>query len=119
MSAYLPSASVSDGPEDGHCHPCLADPEVTLTGMISTPQLRTGSCVKIIMYTIKDHTHEHRKKDRLQAQALNATTKNPVSILDPMSHINHLETISPLNDVTTDSTQIDREMRTSTKENSK
>ena len=29
MSAYIPSASVSDGPEDQHCLPCSVDPART------------------------------------------------------------------------------------------
>ena len=43
MSAYVPSAFVSDRPEDRQYLQCLTS---TLTAMTTIPQLCTGSCVK-------------------------------------------------------------------------
>ena len=62
MSAYLPTAFVSDIPEDRHCLPCLTYLADTLTVMTTIPHLCTGSCVKNILYTTKGPTHERRKK---------------------------------------------------------
>ena len=59
MSAYLPIASMSDGLEDQHSLPCLADPAGTSTVMTTILQLRTGSCVKTILYTTKDPAHDN------------------------------------------------------------
>ena len=61
---------MNDGPEDRHCLPCLADPAGTLTVMIAIPQLRTGSCVKTIMYTTKGPTHKYGNKITCKRESL-------------------------------------------------
>ena len=54
MSAFLPSSSVSDGLEDQHCLPWLADPAGTLTVITTILRLRTGSCIKKYVYRTKN-----------------------------------------------------------------
>ena len=62
VSLYLYGASLSEGPEDLHCLPYLADPAGTFILITITPRLRTGSRINKFLYTIKNPTRERRTK---------------------------------------------------------
>ena len=70
MLAYISSASVSDRPEDSHCLLYLSRLVGSLTVMTAIPQLRTGSCVKTIMYTTKGPTHKYGNKITCKRESL-------------------------------------------------
>ena len=68
VSAYLPSASVSDGSEDQHCLPCLADPSGNLTvtntfcGYIWEAALKNHvqNQESYLRVRTQDHPHDHK-----------------------------------------------------------
>ena len=62
MSTYVPSAAVSDYPEDGHYILCLSTLAGTLIVVTMIPQLCTGSCVNKFQYTTKGRTYARRNK---------------------------------------------------------
>ena len=60
MSAYVPSAFVSDHLEDGYCLQCLTS---TIAVMIPIPQLRTGSNIITCLDITKGPTYERGNKN--------------------------------------------------------
>ena len=88
MSAYVPSASASDGLEYGQYVPCLPDPADTLTVMTTILQVLMGSCVKNSSIHNQGSYSQVRKQDQPQVQALNTNTINPTCVpqLSPLKN---------------------------------
>ena len=83
VGAYIPSASVSDGPEDRHCVLCIADPAGTLTRITMSPQLRTGSRVNKYLYRTKNNICERVKKYLYNNKTTTDRAKPTASKIDP------------------------------------
>ena len=74
MSAYIPSVSMSDRPEDGDYLLCLASTSTVMTKIL---QLRKGSCIKTFFYTNKGTTYERGNKNNRNRKPPNAGTTKP------------------------------------------
>ena len=62
VSPYIPSASVSDGPEDQHCLLYLSVLAGILLVMTTNPRISMGRRIKKYLYNIKNPTCKKRNK---------------------------------------------------------
>ena len=62
VSAYISSASVSDGPKDQHCLLYLAVIAGILVVITTNPRLSRGRRIKKYLYNIKIPTRKNRNK---------------------------------------------------------
>ena len=73
MSAYIPSVSMSDRPEDGDYLLCLASTSTVMTKIL---QLRKESCIKYFVYTNKGTTYKSRNKNNRDHKPLKQELPN-------------------------------------------